>query len=260
MKKQTQIVIGLCVVVLIVLVAIIVVIAGGKSSQAAEEAGLVQAGVQYLQQLESQSTETVEAELKEIRKQERIQAMENGELSVWDQLEDAVILGDSRAVGFYYFGYMDESRVLAEAGSTIKKVAEHLEDLRNLNPAQVFLCYGLNDVSIGFWSSPEEYVTEMEEVMQSIWEVVPDAEIYISSILIARDPAFQKSSAWYNIPEYNDALKAFCEEKGYHFVDNSDLCEKYADLWEVDGIHVQTGFYPYWGANLVAATYDMEEK
>lgn len=258
MKKQ--IIVGIAIVAMIILAVIIGTRPEQESAQATEEAALVQAGVTYLQQLESQSTDTVEAELKEIRKQERIAAIANGEVSVWEQLEDAVILGDSRAVGFYYYEYMDESRVLAEAGSTIRKVSEHLEDLRNLNPSQVFICYGINDVSIGFWSTPEEYVAEMAEVMQSIWEVVPETEIFINSILIARDPAFSQSTAWYDIPEFNDALKAFCEENGYHFVDNTNLCDEYAELWDIDGIHVQYAFYPYWGANLVAAIYDAEDE
>ena len=258
MKKQKRITIALCILVLIVVIAIILVVTGG-GARSDEEAAMVQAGVQYLQQLESQSPDAVEAELKEIRRQERIEALENGTLDVWQQLEDAVILGDSRAVGFYYFGYMDQSRVLAEAGATILKVEEHLTELQNLNPSQVFLCYGMNDIGIGIWPTPEEYTSALEEVMQSIWEVVPDTEIYISSILIARDPAFAKNSVWYDIPEYNEAIQAFCAEKGYHFVDNSELCDTYADMWEVDGIHVMTTFYPYWAANLVAATFDEED-
>lgn len=257
MKKQKHIIIALCILVLIVIVAIVLVVGGG-SSAARQTQAQVEAGVQYLQQLEAQSTEAVEAELKEIRKQERIAALENGELDVWQQLEDAVILGDSRAVGFYYFGYMPESRVLAEGGATIRSVADHLDELTSLNPAQVFLCYGLNDVSIGYWNDPAEYTAEMEQVMQSIWEILPDTEIYISSILVARDPAFQRASAWYDIPEYNDALQAMCAEKGYNFVDNAELCETYASMWDVDGIHVNRDFYPYWAANLVAATYEDE--
>lgn len=257
MKKQKQKILVLCILIIIVIAAI-VLIAGGGRSASGETESQVQAGIQYLQGLEAQNTDAVEAELKEIRKQERIEALENGELDVWQQLEDAVILGDSRAVGFYYFGYMPETRVLAEGGATIRAVADHLDELETLNPAQVFFCYGLNDVSIGYWSSPAEYTAEMEEVMQSVWEVLPDTEIYISSILIARDPAFERASAWRDIPAYNDALKAMCEEKGYHFVDNSELCETYASMWDVDGIHVNRDFYPHWAANMVAATYEDE--
>lgn len=257
MKKQKQMIIGLVILVLIVILAIILIVTGG-SGAAQEEAAQVQAGVQYLQQLEAQSTEAVETELKEIRRQERLEALENGEIDVWQQLEDAVILGDSRAVGFYYFGYMPQTRVLAEAGDTILKVEEHLDELQSLNPSQVFLCYGINDVGIGIWPTAEEYATAMAETIASVYEVLPDTEVYVNGILVARDPAFSRNSAWYDIPEYNDALAAMCEEQGYNFIDNTALCDTYADMWETDGIHVRTTFYPYWAANLVEATYEEE--
>lgn len=257
MKKQKQMIIGLVILVLIVVLAIILIATGG-SGAAQEEAAQVQTGVQYLQQLEAQSTEAVEAELKEIRRQERMEALENGEIDVWQQLEDAVILGDSRAVGFYYFGYMPQTRVLAEAGDTILKVEEHLGELQSLNPSQVFLCYGINDVGIGIWPTAEEYAVAMQETIESIYAVLPDTVVYVNGILVARDPAFSRNSAWYDIPEYNDALAAMCEENGYKFIDNTALCDTYADMWETDGIHVRTTFYPYWAANLVEATYEDE--
>ena len=257
MKNQKQLIIGLVVLVLVVILAIILILGGGKGA-AKEDAAQVQAGVQYLQQLEAQSTEAVEAELKEIRRQERLEALENGEIDVWQQLEDAVILGDSRAVGVYYFGYMPQTRVLAEAGDTILKVEEHLDELKTLNPSQVFLCYGINDIGIGIWPTAEEYVEAMAGVIESVYETLPDTEVFVNGILIARDPAFSRNSAWYDIPEYNEALKAMCEEKGYNFIDNAALCETYADMWETDGIHVRTTFYPYWAANLVEATYEEE--
>lgn len=259
MKKQKQMMIIGGAVVLAVILILIAIFTSRSAAQKKESAQKVQEGINYLEQLEAQEVAAVEDTLKEQRQQERIEKLENGELSVWDQLADAVILGDSRAVGFSYYGFLDTSRVLAAGGDTIANIPDHLEELKSLNPTQVYLCYGLNDVSIGYWNTPEEYLPALEEQMQAIWEVLPDAEIYISSILIARDPAFERSEAWRNIPDYNTAIAAYCEEKGYNYVDNSAICDEHADMWDVDGIHVKKDFYPYWATNLVAATYESEE-
>ena len=39
--------------------------------------------------------------------------------TVWQEFSDAVILGDSRAVGFSYYSFLDASRVLASSGERI---------------------------------------------------------------------------------------------------------------------------------------------
>jgi hypothetical protein len=45
-------------------------------------------------------------------------------------------------------------------------------------------------------------------------------------------------------------------EHGVIFVDNSDICTEYEDLWDKDGIHVFKAFYPHWGKNLIVAALE----
>ena len=47
-----------------------------------------------------------------------------------------------------------------------------------------------------------------------------------------------------------------CEEKGFVFVDNDDLCNENWDIYEPDGIHVQAWFYDDWAKNMIMAMYD----
>ena len=47
-----------------------------------------------------------------------------------------------------------------------------------------------------------------------------------------------------------------CQEKGYLFADNAQLCADYAKYWETDGIHVQPGLYEHWALNLMTEVYD----
>lgn len=34
-----------------------------------------------------------------------------------------------------------------------------------------------------------------------------------------------------------------------------EAVEEHADLWEGDGIHVKSPFYPYWAANMIIASW-----
>ena len=242
--------------VVILAVVILTSTVSGQRSKADQAA--VAPGIAYLEAQEAkdpaQVDEILRARREEQLKQERAQLLEelsSGEKDVWSMFEDYVLLGDSRAVGFYYYDFLSESRVLAEGGDTIRKVADHLEDIRALNPSYVYLCYGINDVSIGFWDTPEEYAAEMVEVVHSINEVVPHAKVVVSSIFPATDPAFDLSSKWREIPDYSAAVGAACQENGIIFVNNDEIAAEHMDWFQPDGIHLMTYFYPLWAANLI---------
>lgn len=216
-------------------------------------------GIQYLAALEQRDTEAIYSQIKEVKKKERREALENGDVSVWSLFYDYAILGDSRGVGFSYYELLDENRVFAEAGNTIAVVPDRLEALRALNPENIFLCYGINDVSIGLYDTPEIYQEEMDKTVQLLQQEFPSANIYVNSIFPAQDPAFETSEKWREIPDYNVAVKAMCEEKGYHYIDNTPVYEEHADLYDPDGIHFQKVFYDYWAANMIAEMDPVEE-
>lgn len=249
---------------IILILAIILAVRLGSDHSPEASALDTSRGVNYIKALEAKAPEAVEHTLKQQReakikamREQRLQELESGEISVWTLFEDYVILGDSRAVGFYYFEFLPEDRVLAESGATIRDLQAHIPDIEQLNPSSIFLCYGLNDVSIGIWPTPSDYVTEYRQIVQEILEKLPDATIYISSILPARDPAFDTASEWREIPTYSAAVEEMCNSiDRCYYVNNDSIAEKYADLWEIDGIHVQKPFYDHWAANLIAEVYN----
>lgn len=252
-------------VVFFLLIIIAVRLGKGTASETSEDAAAVSQGVAYLQSLEAQDPDTVDNVLKQQKLQriqemrdERLRQLESGEISVWSLFDDYVLLGDSRAVGFSFYGFLPDERVIAESGATILHLEEHIPDIVALNPSNIFLCYGLNDVSIGIWPTKEDYVAQFSDIIGQIQAQLPDANIFISSILPARDPAFQKSTAWYNIPEYSQAVSDMCDTISHcYYVDNDAIAEEYSSLWEIDGIHVQKNFYPHWAANLITEVYSV---
>lgn len=180
-----------------------------------------------------------------------LEQIKNEEVDIWSLFHDYVILGDSRAVGFWYFDFLPEDNCLTGGGDTIRNVEMNMDGILSRNPKYIFMCYGLNDVSIGYWDTPEEYVEEMMQVIADLQERLPETTVVVSSILPARDPAFELSSKWYNIPDFSAAVEAACKEAGVIFVNNDAISEEFASWWQPDGIHIRPEFYPYWAKNLI---------
>ncbi len=224
---------------------------------------LVSEGIRYLKALESSDMTAIESTLAAQRqakldaeREQRMAELTNGEVDVWSLFNDYVLLGDSRGVGFYYYGFMPESRVIAGGGWTIRDIADHMDSVRALNPTSIFLCFGLNDTSIGYWNTPEEYAAEYEQVVAGLYEEFPNATVYVNSTLPVTEAGYAIAEKWREIPDYNAKVQEMCEKNGYAFVNNDKLAEEHMDLWDPDSIHLQKEFYPYWAANMMMTVYD----
>ena len=145
------------------------------------------------------------------------------------------------------------ARVLASSGERIDAIDGHIEDLKKLDPAYIFLCYGIND--LGWYGSAQDYADTLLEKIRLLRRELPEAVIVVSSILPAYEPAVSREKLWLQIPDYTAAVQAMCEENGVLFADNTQLSEDYADLWQPDGIHLLPEFYPHWAANLIFASW-----
>lgn len=218
----------------------------------------IKEGRDYIEGLEAADTAHTEEQVKALRKEERRAALESGDLDVWAQFTDIVILGDSRAVGFYSYDLVDESRVFASAGATIRDIEQYTEQLENLNPSSVILCYGLNDISIGFWDSVNDYIAEQDQILADLQEALPNTVIYVNSIIPATDPAFDRSEKWRDIPDWNDAIRRHCEESEIPYIDITEDVEAHDDLYDVDGIHMQKAFYEYWAIDMITEVTENE--
>lgn len=248
---------GLMVVAGVVVAALIIGVVihqAGKSSESDD----VKTGVTYIQTLEATDVSQVENQIKQVKAAERKAALESGEIDVWTLFNDSVIMGDSRAVGFYYYGFLGTDRVLAEAGATILKISEYTPSAQTVNPSSIFLCFGLNDISIGIWPTVEDYIAEYDQQIADLHAAIPGAQIYVVSTIPATDPAFNKASVWRNIPDWNEALKAHFAETDTHFIDISDTVAEHQDLYDIDGIHMQKAFYDYWAIAIMAGVTEDE--
>lgn len=257
---------SLIIAILLLVMLVLLAVALGKGARPSEPVvSSTPEGIAYLQSLEEKDPTAVEDTLKELHRQKlleqreaKLAELESGEISIWSLFEDYMLMGDSRVMGFGFYEYLDQSRVVAEKGDTIWTLQEHIPEIAAMNPSYLFISYGVNDVGSGMWSSPEDYVQDFSDIISKIRQELPDVKIFINSILLAYAPAFNTSAAWYDIPEYNAALETMCHDLGCFYVDNTPLCEEYAGLYESDGIHVGSSFYSHWAANMIMAVYDSE--
>ena len=213
-------------------------------------------GIKYLNSLDSQDVKEIQKNIKSGKATITLELADTDESAIWAAMADAVILGDSRAVGFYYHEFMPQDHVMAKGGGKITDVSEYLDQLVALKPTEIFLCYGLNDVGIGTWPTGEEYATEYEKQVKLLKEKLPDAVIYVNSILPAVGVGLEADPDYPRIDEYNTALEAMCESNQWPYIDNSQLAQDYQSLYQEDGLHVQKEFYKYWAANMLAGVSD----
>lgn len=266
----------------VLITALLVTLLGG-----AEETDVTRAGIAYLEEREQKDPNTVlqvlrdrrQAEL-EAQREELLRQIVSGETDPFVMFQDAVIMGDSRAVGFWYFGFVDQSRTLTGAGDTILEVHNQLDKLEAMNPSYIYLCYGLNDLKIGYWGSVERFVEKYMEYVGQIRARLPDTVVVISSMVPVQKDIYESATEQLKagetgtplkqeekqellglqrlreVPAWNDALAAACAENDVIFVDNTRIWEEQGTPWEKDGIHMKEKFYPHWARNLVVSALE----
>lgn len=252
-----------------------------------DEVDVTREGIVYLEMLEQRGSDEVARILRQrhqaelaAQREEMLQQLRDGELSPFGFFQDAVIMGDSRAVGFWYYGFVDEARTLTGHGHTVLDITNQLDTLEAMNPQYIYLCYGLNDLKIGFWGSSDRFVSEYMEAVEKIRERLPDAVIVVNSLLPVTEKVYQNATEKLEdpqytadltleeklelkglqrtreIPEWNAKLAQACSEHNVIFADNTAVSEAYMNLWESDGIHMKQTFYPHWAKVMVLAALE----
>lgn len=248
-KVKKQRMIFLMAAVVIIAALLFVFINGMRKRH--KEAEEVKKGVAYLKELEGQDLKEIQTNIKTVRSSMGLELADSDEDAVWSEFSNSVILGDSRAVGFYFHEFLPEEQVMAEGGGIITDATKYLDQLKTLNPDMIFLCYGLNDVGLGQWPDADDYAKDYAKVVKKLQKALPDATIYINSILPAVGVGLDADPDYPRIDEYNDALQKMCEEEDWPYIDNTQLAKEHENLYQEDGLHVETEFYKYWAANML---------
>ena len=102
----------------------------------------------------------------------------------------------------------------------------------------------------------ENFITNYKELIDIIQDKVPNATIYVQSILPVSSEVKTKKSLLTNenIDICNQALKDMAEEENIQYLNIREILENNMDLLEPDGIHVKYKFYELWLEYLIEKT------
>ncbi|TDA22742.1 SGNH/GDSL hydrolase family protein [Extibacter muris] len=212
-------------------------------------------GTEKLKELEQADLKAAESKVEELEEAERAADEERKSRPVNERFANCLVLGDSITQGLYEFGIMDQSLVIAEKGAEVTRPEETgtmdmIRRAEEAKPKCLFLTFGMNDVEAARGDA-SAFAEGYGKVLDEIKSSMPDTKVYVNCVLPADKQAIEKNEWYGSIPQYNERLKALCEEKDVIFIDNTGLVkdEYYAD----DGIHQAPDYYPGWVENMAEA-------
>lgn len=238
----------------IVIIAVVIFVCVFSLIKNKEEKKMIEDGIQYLTELENRDVNTIRQNVKAAKPTIDWDAAVEDESLLWAGFDDAVIVGDSRVIGFYYYEFLPEEQVLAEKNGNIQALSNVTEQLVSMSPERVYITFGVHDIAN--WSDVKDCAAAYEEELTALHEALPDSEIYINSILPILEHAQSASPNYSRWSEYNDAIEDLCEEKEWMFIDNTQMANEHKEFYEPNGLHVGNRFFKYWAANMLAGVQE----
>jgi len=161
---------------------------------------------------------------------------------------DAAFLGNSLMDGFRLFSGLTTCDYYAATSMTVVGAAGMVNSMNQQQYGKVYIELGINDIG---WD-PEVFKGQYAEMIDTIMEHQPDADIYIMSLTPISEYRSTTDSLFTmtRVNMYNEKLLELAEEKGCYYL---DLIEALADetgylpsAVTSDGIHFDVSHYKVW--------------
>ena len=222
--------------------------------------------------LAANSDEEIETELyiettESIEMTDNTQILETEEEIVYEFVKsdvsyfnDALFIGDSRAVGIKEYGTLEGMTFFTLEGMSIhnlwqKEVAVGefgeltLDELLDTNSyGKIYIMLGYNEIGYDQTYSANRY----KETLDRIHELEPEAIIYICSNLHVTEKLSSTSELYnnVNINNYNEKLKAFEDKQTYFYLEvNTPFDDEKGNLpadVTSDQVHLYAKYYKQW--------------
>ena len=228
-------------VVLMVIIAVVVIF---KKAENAEETPY-EKNRKTVAALEKADISHTENALKDLESRDGSEGSQGETVELKRAFQNAVILGDSFSESIVEYGFLDTDVVLYKRGLSVSQADDLVDNAISLRPSAVFFVFGTNDMEICEGDS-KKFIEAYRRQIGRLKEGLPDAAVYINSILPATKEAVKETPSYAYCEAFNEALQAMCEEDGYTFVDCTFLIEGKDGIYEPDGIHVIKSYYPAW--------------
>ena len=181
-----------------------------------------------------------------------------------DYFSDAVFIGDSRTVGLYeYGGLEDVTTFYASKGLTIyklfssevvqipgqKKKKSIEEALQKNQFKKIYLMVGINEMGTG---TVEYFAEAYGEVVEHLLELQPDAIVYIQGIIKVTTERSEQGDYINNegIEARNQAIAQLADNERIFYLDvNPLLCDDTGGMepsYTFDGVHLKAQYIDIW--------------
>lgn len=178
--------------------------------------------------------------------------------------DDAVFIGDSRTVGMYEYGGLEEtSTFYASTGLTIYKMFDSAivsvpgqkkkitveEALSERQFARIYLMIGINEMGTG---TVESFMKAYSEAVQHLRELQPDAVIYLQAIMKVTTERSEQGDYINNegIEARNAEIAKLADDQKIFFLDvNPEICDETGGMeasYTYDGVHLKAQYIPIW--------------
>ncbi len=187
-----------------------------------------------------------------------------------DYFNDAAFIGDSRTVGLFEYGGIEEradfyakisltiynvfTEQLAKEEGTGRKITLE-EALSQKQYGKIYLMLGINELGTG---TTETFMEEYRAVVDRIRQLQPDAVIFVEGIMKVtgdkdrEDPIFNNT----NIEEKNAAIARLADNRTVFYIDvNEAVCDEAGNLnaeYTIDEVHLKAKYYEIWKQFLLA--------
>lgn len=227
--------------------------------QTAPEDAVSETGV-----VEEQTVDSVAAQEQTVAAGEAADVRYDFQTVTEDYFDDAVFIGDSRTVGLFEYGGIEErADFFAKISMTIydvftEPVARDEETGRKITVEEalskkqygkVYLMLGINELGTG---NTEYFMKEYEKVVTRLRELQPNAVIFVQGIMRVTgtkneaDPIFNNT----NINERNAEIAKLADNKDIFYIDvNEVVCDAEGNLnaeYTIDEIHLKAKYYEIW--------------
>ena len=217
-------------------------------------------------QLPGETTESVSANGE--AESDPVEPTDGGEVSYRtvedDYFADAVFIGDSRTVGMFEYGGLEETAdFYASTGLTIYKLFDSeivavegqkkkitIEQALSQNSyAKIYLMIGINEMGTG---TVESFTAAYKDAVDYLLELQPDAILYIQGIMKVTTERSEQGDYINNegIEARNEALAQLADNERIFYLDvNPEICDESGGMtpsYTFDGVHLKAQYIDIW--------------
>lgn len=221
-------------------------------------------GVYMLKELEEKDISKIQTKIDNMHREEELKKRrEEIKKMVQEEKIDYKIIfkgdifwGDSIVEALSEYEYLNNYSVVAKKGKDVLKAREDIDTIIKLSPERLFILLGMNDLLV--FEDLSLFIDNYKVLIDRVREGSPNTKIYINSILPVMDKVSSKNPLFKKerIIEANKRLNELAINEGATFVDIRYIMEENKMLYEPDGIHVKSSFYPKWLNELIK--YNLE--